>query len=47
MEQSETPDTEQCVDNVVNFPDRGEKVTYVSPEKEEDFGYDLQFGNYR
>ena len=42
MEQSENDKGEQCVDNVVKFPDRDEKVTYVSPEKEEDFGFVLE-----
>ncbi len=42
MEQSEDDKDKQCVDNVVKFPDRDEKVTYVSPEKEEDFGYALE-----
>ncbi len=42
MEQSETPKTEQCVDNVVEFPNKVEKATYVSPAKEEDFGYALE-----
>ena len=42
MEQSEEPKGKQCVDNVVNFPQKEEKVTYVSPEKEEDFGYALE-----
>ena len=42
MEQSEDDKDKQCVDNVVKCPDRGEKVTYVSPEKGEDFGYALE-----
>ena len=42
MEQSEEPKGKQCVDNVVNFPQKEEKVTYVSPEVAEDFGFVLE-----
>ena len=42
MEQSEEPKNKQCVDNVVNFPQKPERVTYVSPDKEEEFGYALE-----
>ena len=42
MEQSEEPKGKQCVDNVVNFPQKEKKVTYVSPEVAEDFGVVLE-----
>ena len=43
MEQSEEPNSKQCMDNVVNFPKKPEKkVTFIPPEKEEDFGYALE-----
>ena len=43
MEQSEEPKGKQCVDNVVEFPKKAEKkVTFIPPEKEEDFGYALE-----
>jgi hypothetical protein len=42
MEQSEEPNSKQCMDNVVKFPQKETKVTYVSPAKEEDFGYALE-----
>ena len=42
MEQSEEPKGKQCVDNVVKFPQKEEKVTYVSPEVAEDFGVVLE-----
>ena len=42
MEQSENDKDKQCLDNIVKFPEKAEKVTYVSPEKEEDFGYALE-----
>ena len=41
MEQSETPEGEQCVDNIVKFPKKTEKVTFIPKDKEEDFGYAL------
>lgn len=43
MEQSEEPNSKQRMDNVVNFPKKPEKkVTFIPPEKEEDFGYALE-----
>ena len=42
MEQSEEPKGKQCVDNVVNFPQKEMKVTHVSPEVSEDFGVVLE-----
>jgi hypothetical protein len=42
MEQSEDPKNEQCVDNVVNFPKKTKKVTFIPESKEEDFGVALE-----
>ena len=42
MEQSEEPKNEQCVDNVVNFPKKTNKVTFIPESKEEDFGVALE-----
>lgn len=42
MEQSEDPKNEQCVDNVVNFPKKNNKVTFIPESKEEDFGVALE-----
>jgi len=42
MEQSETPEGKQCVDNIVKFPKKTEKVTFIPKDKEEDFGYALE-----
>jgi len=42
MEQSEEPKGKQCVDNVVEFPKKTKKVTFIPEEREEDFGYALE-----
>lgn len=42
MEQSEEPKGKQCVDNVVKFPKKTKKVTFIPEEREEDFGYALE-----